>query len=897
MKKQASLSLLLVQSVFVVVTIAGIGGDPLVAADVANNLPVNQWVKRSNQPIPGYMYSSPIYVPSRGQVLHWGAAREKWSAHPSAANAVRAFDPAAGNWVDDYASDPKPAIGATYKGWGAMLPSGNPASSDIVNGVCYDSKRDRLIYTMPHLMAAYDPKTKTWQDLGAKTVMPYPVYDHDWAKGVAVMKTEIPGGPPVHGVGTGYDPENDEIVLFPHFDAKNITLRDATGQITGHYGTFRYSFKDNTWRLVSDTFGSAEVKASRKGLIPIMAKASAAMDVAWLLGRKPDAAKGAEAAKELESAANEIEKLALPADAKTGLAPVVGLIKSAMAALTANKPGEAVKPLREALWAMNDALDGALRVEPPPRCATPLVYDPKSKCLVMFGGLSNIVRTDLPPGEPDYRGLDDTWLYDVKTQQWREISTKVRPPRGSQTLVDYDPESGLVLLVTLAGGGKDVNRASLWTLDVTKGEWSKRDEQDWPGLLGGRTWTVMAFDAKARLLLTVSADAAGGVQTTCAMKLDLGKLPAPPTPAGRPMPPIKPYEQDLIEDPAWVAQLKELPANTWVQAKPPREAERREWGIMAVDPVRGCLMFFGGGHSSRQVNDVAVYSVGGNRWTTGVGGHNDNVPLVWWEGSTLDFRGGPPTGHQRNTYQAFDGRMYISYGMGEQMPSNYVFHADRDYVRFYDVDRGGVWRDVKIANIEQPEGVPARSSVNLTDPRGRIMNLIFHNGKAFFKCYDLNEDKLVVREIPKPYPPGCGESRPYCYLPDKDQVLYVNWSVTPNESHATWLYDLKANTFAEAKPKHELPRRTLRVVEYAQHHKHALAALVPANGKSFSAEFWAYSTEKNDWALLETKPGIEVHAPYGQLVWVEKYGVFVNFDLHQNTWVMRPDFNHVKWEK
>ena len=143
------------------------------------------------------MFSSPIYIPSRGQVLHWGAVWEKWGAHPSAANAVRAFDPVAGDWVDDYASDPKPRVGATNKGWGAMLPSGNPASSDIVNGVCYDSKRDRLIYTMPHLMAAYDPKTKTWQDLSAKTVMPYPVCDHDYAKSVAAMKTEIPGGPPV----------------------------------------------------------------------------------------------------------------------------------------------------------------------------------------------------------------------------------------------------------------------------------------------------------------------------------------------------------------------------------------------------------------------------------------------------------------------------------------------------------------------------------------------------------------------------------------------------------------------------------------------------------------------------------------------------------------------------
>ena len=35
-------------------------------------------------------------------------------------------------------------------------------------------------------------------------------------------------------------------------------------------------------------------------------------------------------------------------------------------------------------------------------------------------------------------------------------------------------------------------------------------------------------------------------------------------------------------------------------------------------------------------------------------------------------------------------------------------------------------------------------------------------------------------------------------------------------------------------------------------------------------------------------------APYGQLVWVARYGVFVNFC--GNTWVMRPDFSQVMWE-
>jgi len=82
-----------------------------------------------------------------------------------------------------------------------------------------------------------------------------------------------------------------------------------------------------------------------------------------------------------------------------------------------------------------------------------------------------------------------------------------------------------------------------------------------------------------------------------------------------------------------------------------------------------------------------------------------------------------------------------------------------------------------------------------------------------------------------------------------------------------------------------------------QRHKHALAALRPTNGRLFGVEFWACSAEKNDWALLETQNnGMEMNTPYGQMVWAEKYGVFVNYGMDSRTWVMRPDFSQAKWE-
>jgi hypothetical protein len=213
----------------------------------AKDLPVNTWARLDTGAEPGYIWSAPVWAPSRSQLLHWGGQE----GNQGSRNDVRAFDSAAGDWGSDYESDPPiGATGLSYGGVGSLLKSGRPRPFYVIQGGCWDSKREQAVYTMKGLMAAYDPKAKTWTNLNARTVMPHPFCYYE--EKVTSIRTEVAGGPPVFGVGTCYDPVNDEIVLFPHFDAKNVSLRDATGQITGHYGTFRYSFKENLWTPVSD---------------------------------------------------------------------------------------------------------------------------------------------------------------------------------------------------------------------------------------------------------------------------------------------------------------------------------------------------------------------------------------------------------------------------------------------------------------------------------------------------------------------------------------------------------------------------------------------------------------------------------------------------------------------
>jgi len=205
----------------------------------------------------------------------------------------------------------------------------------------------------------------------------------------------------------------------------------------------------------------------------------------------------------------------------------------------------------------------------------------------------------------------------------------------------------------------------------------------------------------------------------------------------------------------------------------------------------------------------------------------------------------------------------------------------------------------------------------MVDPAGRIINLIRQPGggmaartfryvysgqleKFFTSIYDANADALLVREVPKPYPEIVeGESRPFCYLAGRGQVFYMN--AKPDEAAAgadpkkppmkqvTWLYDTKENKFTELAPAHTPPAGRVQVVEHVEDQKCVLAVI--------DNQQWVYSFDKNDWAQLPLNADggkMAVQGPYGQLVWVAKYGVFVNFT--GGTWVMRPDFSQVKFD-
>lgn len=418
---------------------------------------------------------------------------------------------------------------------------------------------------------------------------------------------------------------------------------------------------------------------------------------------------------------------------------------------------------------------------------------------------------------------------------------------------------------------------------MATGECNQRHEQiwpagpDWPGL-ADRDANV-AYDPERQLLLFTHLN--GKRYETLAMRLDLKALPAGPKPPQETMP-IRPHTLPP-DDPKWVEHLKTMPANQW--SIPWKESPAtRDWGSATCDPVRGNLYYFGGGHSTYQINDVAVYAVGANRWTAGVGEWNGFcAPPALWSGITMGFRGGHEAAHM-SFYDALDGRMYIANGTVRFQYSVLAKSPDWRYEYFYDVDRGGIWRYRKVSDVRFGEGVNTTFGfANVADPSGRVLGIgggFVHGPQpGFFSALDVYTDKLSVQKLPAGGPGYPGEGTYHCYVAPQKKLFILT-------GKGTFLYDPEANKYADMKPRTQpgVKERVNIVLSLDGHD--AVYAIV-------DRQEWVYSFKHNTWVRFKTnKASIAIPGPYGQIGYAAKYGVLVS----TRDGVMRPDLSGVNWD-
>jgi hypothetical protein len=241
-----------------------------------------------------------------------------------------------------------------------------------------------------------------------------------------------------------------------------------------------------------------------------------------------------------------------------------------------------------------------------------MVYDRKHECIVLFGG------------DGQDRALADTWTFDVRRGKWSEHHPARSPhPRSCHALAYLDG-SGKILLV----GGRVVadyriakqleNQA--WVYDVGESRWTPIDTD--PPELEGNEWASMENLPGTDEVIYVITSKYDHRQKTYRFRYDPAARPAETegVPPGT-------VALKTERTPGWYADvpppdreahasfLAELPANRWVEAKPPKSTKGRTWGSSLFDTDRAIAMKWGGGHSGYQGTDMAFYDVASNRFT------------------------------------------------------------------------------------------------------------------------------------------------------------------------------------------------------------------------------------------------------------------------------------------
>ncbi|MFB3921893.1 MAG: kelch repeat-containing protein [Terriglobia bacterium] len=290
--------------------------------------------------------------------------------------------------------------------------------------------------------------------------------------------------------------------------------------------------------------------------------------------------------------------------------------------------------------------------EPPPRMNTRMVCDTKNQVLILFGG----------DGQSHY--LADTWIFDLKTRQWRESKARSGPPARAGHFTVYDPSSGWVIV----GGGHNLrDLTDLWAFDAAEDRWWKL-EGDVPT---GFYITADIAPEQGLIVLVTNTQKPGDttacntlypVRTTYGFRLDAKTLARSEVRGGRQSAIPKRTPSDHLgvtsdaQKAAQAARLANLPENRWVLLDSPGlAAPTRTWGSATFDTDRSQILYWGGGHCGYGGSDVEGYDVAAHTWRS-----LDLVPefpeRAWDKGVRLagvTFRGAPWTEHGRKIY-AYD---------------------------------------------------------------------------------------------------------------------------------------------------------------------------------------------------------------------------------------------------
>ena len=251
-----------------------------------------------------------------------------------------------------------------------------------------------------------------------------------------------------------------------------------------------------------------------------------------------------------------------------------------------------------------------LEAEPPPRCNAAMVYDQAVQGFVLFGGYDQAAA------------LNDTWIFDGREERWERRVPDVAPPPMFAPAAAALRE-GKVLIC-----GFDARQVRMGHVDRTSAV-----QETWIYELAGNRWIPVNGDLKLegyRWMTAVGSAvpdvallvAFGPERRTYAFRHDPAGPPAA-LKGARPGEVAWKYPEQKIsleEAPPPVPGdharfLEALPANEFVDARPPGLLISKTWSTATIDTDRSEVLYVGGGHSGYSGNDFARYRIADNRWS------------------------------------------------------------------------------------------------------------------------------------------------------------------------------------------------------------------------------------------------------------------------------------------
>ncbi|MGE3805258.1 MAG: kelch repeat-containing protein [Gemmataceae bacterium] len=303
------------------------------------------------------------------------------------------------------------------------------------------------------------------------------------------------------------------------------------------------------------------------------------------------------------------------------------------------------------MWELQVALEiaaCALDAEPAPRALSPLVYDPKTKLFVLFGGDHCDFLTN------------DTWVFDPAKKQWQQRHPKLAPPpRANHTLKAAGDGK-----ITLSGGYTYTS-----STDYVGGQYRDRQDGDWVYDVAANTWT------------------------------GTGKAVTPSERTYRtgPFHPDFYLDGDKPDAAAFQKKLAGLPANTWVEVTTKERLPRlnRDWGTAVLDTDRDMILRWSGGHSAHGGSDVLHFHLATGRWEL-------CFPVEFPLGQ-LYSNTSYPDGYNFNLRPWITGHTYQDYGY-DQHARKMIFTGRPRHSYHYDPDSGD-W----VARKPKPQGMTYNS--------------------------------------------------------------------------------------------------------------------------------------------------------------------------------------------